>query len=171
LTFSQTSLVATLNGTLTNALAGGANKTLTFSVHATFTLTAISVTGTYTLNNPAVTITLNASDKQVATTDSVTLSFGFTRQGEAISFSGQLVTTGDIVDTVDAAIHVNGQPYASVRGNNLAVTFFDSNGVEIIDTTQKHDILVALEGIQFAVVIVISFSAALLAPIVNLLNS
>jgi hypothetical protein len=171
LTFSQTSLVATLSGTLTNALAGGANKTLTFSVHATFTLTAISVTGTYTLNNPAVTITLNASDKQVATTDSVTLSFGFTRQGEAISFSGQLVTTGDIVDTVDAAIHVNGQPYASVRGNNLAVTFFDSNGVEIIDTTQKHDILVALEGIQFAVVIVISFSAALLAPIVNLLNS
>jgi hypothetical protein len=171
LTFSQTSLVATLSGSLTNALAGGANKTLSFSVHANFTITTISVTGTYTLNNPAVTITLNASDRQVVTTDSVTLSFGFTRQGEAITFSGQLVTTGDIVDTVDAAIHVNGQPYASVRGNNVAVTFFDSNGVEIVDTTQKHDILVALESIQFAVAVVISFSAALLAPIVNLLNS
>jgi hypothetical protein len=171
LTFSQTSLVTTLSGSLTNALAGGANKTLSFSVHANFTITTISVTGTYTLNNPAVTITLNASDRQVVTTDSVTLSFGFTRQGEAISFSGQLVTTGGVVDTVDAAIHVNGQPYASVRGNNVAVTFFDSNGVEIIDTTQKHDILVALQGIQFAVVLVISFSSALLAPLVNLLNS
>jgi len=118
-----------------------------------------------------VTITLNASDRQVVTTDSVTLSFGFTRQGEAISFSGQLVTTADVVDTVDAAIHVNGQPYASVRGNSLDVKFYDANGVEIVDTTQKHDILVALQGIQFAVVVVISFSAALLAPIVNLLNS
>lgn len=171
LTFSQTTLVATLNGTLTNALAGGANKTLSFSVQANFTITTITVSGTYTLNNPAVTITLNATDKQVVTTDSVTLSFGFTRQGEAITFSGQLVTTGDVVDTVDAAIHVNGQPYASVRGNNLDVKFYDSSGVEIIDTTQKHDILVALESIQFAVVVVISFSAALFAPIVNLLNS
>ncbi len=171
LTFTQTSLVATLSGTLTNALAGSANKTLTFSVNATFTITTISVTGTYTLNNPAVTITLTASDRRVVTTDSVTLSFGFTRQGEAISFSGRLVTTGDVVDTVDAAIKVNGQPYASVKGNNLAVTFYDANGVAITDTTQQHDILVALEGIQFAVVLVISFSAALFAPIVNLLNS
>ncbi|HET9706700.1 MAG TPA: hypothetical protein VFP39_00205 [Gemmatimonadales bacterium] len=171
LTFSQTSLVATLSGTLTNALAAGANKTLTFGVHANFTITTITVTGTYTLNNPAVTITLNAADRQVAPTDSVTLSFGFTRQGEAITFSGQLVTTGDIVDTVDAAIKVNGQPYASVKGNNIDVKFYDSNGVEIIDTTQKHDILVALQGIQFAVVLVIGFSAALFGPIVNLLNS
>ena len=171
LTFSQTSLQANLSGTLTNALTGGANKTLTFSTQASFTLTAITVTGTYTLNNPAVTITLNASDKKVVATDSVTISFGFTRQGETISFAGLLVTTSDVVDTVDAAIHVNGQPYASVKGDNLAVRFYDSQGVEITDTTQKHDILVALEGIQFAVVLVISFSGALFAPIVNLLNS
>lgn len=171
LTFSQTSLVATLNGTLTNALTAGANKTLTFSVNANFTTTTITVHGAYALNNPAVTITLDAADKQVTTTDSAALNFGFTRQGEAITFTGQLVTTGNLVDTVDAAIKVNGQPYASVRGNNLNVTFYDSNGVEIIDTTQKHDILVALQGIQFAVVLVISFSAALFAPIVNLLNS
>ncbi|HET7248727.1 MAG TPA: hypothetical protein VFI79_02705 [Gemmatimonadales bacterium] len=171
LTFSQTSLVATLDGSLTNALGGGANKTLQFSVNATFTLTTITVHGTYSLNNPAVTITLDAADKQVTPTDSVTLAFKFTRQGEAITFSGLLVTTSDVVDTVDATIKVNGQPYASVRGNNLAVRFFDASGQEIIDTTQKHDILVALEGIQFAVVLVIQFSAALFAPIVNLLNS
>jgi hypothetical protein len=171
LTFSQTSLVATLTGTLTNALAAGANKTLTFSVNATFTITTITVHGTYALNNPAVTITLDAVDKQVLPTDSVTVNFGFTRQGEAITFAGQLVQTGTVLDTVDAAIKVNGQPYASVKGNNLAVSFYDSNGVEIIDTTQKHDILVALEGIQFAVVLVIQFSGVLFAPIVNLLNS
>ena len=103
-------------------------------------------------------------------TDSVTLNFGFTRQGEAITFTGQLVTTGDLVDTVDAAIKVNGRPYASVKGDNLGVKFYDSNGVEIVDTTQQHDILVALRGIQFAVVLVIQFSAVLFAPIVNLLN-
>jgi hypothetical protein len=171
LTFSQTSLVATLTGTLTNAMAAGANKTLTFSVNANFTVTTITVHGTYALNNPAVTITLDAVDKQVLPTDSVTVNFGFTRQGEAITFAGQLVQTGDVLDTVDAAIKVNGQPYASVKGNNLAVNFYDSNGVEIIDTTQQHDILVALEGIQFAVVLVIQFSAVLFAPIVNLLKS
>jgi hypothetical protein len=66
LTFSQTSLVATLDGSLTNALGGGANKTLQFSVNATFSLTTITVHGTYSLNNPAVTITLDAADKQVA---------------------------------------------------------------------------------------------------------
>ena len=171
LTFSQTSLVATLDGSLTNAAAGSTNKTLTFHVLATFTPATINVNGTYTLNNPAVTITLNAADKQALPTDSVTLNFSFTRQGEAISFAGQLVTTADVVDTVDAAIHVNGQPYASVRGNNLGVTFFNAQGQPITDTTQQHDILVALEGIQFAVVLVIQFSAALFAPIVNLLNS
>lgn len=170
LTFSQTSIVATLDGSLSNALAGGANKTLQFSVAATFTLTTITVHGTYALNNPAVTMTLDASNK-VAPTDSVTLVFTFTRQGEAITFQGLLVTTSDVVDTVDAAIKVNGQPYASVRGNNLAITFFDASGQEIIDTTQKHDILVALEGIQVAVVLMISFTGALFAPIVNLLNS
>ena len=166
-----TSLVATLDGTLTNALSGGGNKTLTFHVLANFTVAEITVNGTYTLNNPAVTITLNAADKKVSTTDSVTVNFGFTRAGEAITFAGTLVTTGDVVDTVDAAIHVNGQPYASVRGSSLGVTFFDAQGQPITDTTQQHDILVALEGIQFAVVLVIQFSAALFAPIINLLNS
>ncbi len=170
LTFSQTSLVATLTGSLTNALSGAGNKTLTFSVTANFTVTAISVHATYALNNPAVTITLDATDTKVVTTDSVSLTFSFTRQGETIGFAGQLVTTSDVVDTVDAAIKVNGQPYASVRGNSLGVTFYDSNGQEIIDTTQQHDILVALQGIQFAVVLVIQFTAALFSPIVNLLN-
>ncbi len=170
LTFGQTSLVADLNGTLSNALPGGANKTLTFSVSASFTITTITVHGTYALNNPAVTITLDAADKKVTPTDSVTLAFGFTRQGETVTFTGQLVTTSDVVDTVDASIKVNGQAYASVRGNSLGITFFNPAGQPITDTTQQHDILVALEGIQFAVVLVIQFSAALFAPIVNLLN-
>lgn len=171
LTFGASSVNASLTGSLTNALQGGANKTLSFNVSASFAVGLISVTATYTLNNPAVTIVLDATDKQVAATDSVTLTFGFTRQGETVGFAGLLVTTSDVVDTVDAAIKVNGQPYASVRGNNISVTFYDHAGTPITDTTQQHDILVALEGIQFAVVLVIGFTAALFAPIVNLLNS
>ena len=69
------------------------------------------------------------------------------------------------------SVTVNGQPYASVKGNNLGVTFYDADGNPITDTTHQHDILVALEGIQFAVVLVIGFTAALFGPIVNLLGS
>jgi len=170
LTFGASTVTATLTGSLTNALPGGGNKTLTFSVTANFTTTVITVHATYTLNNPAVTIVLDATDKQVLPTDSVTVVFSFTRQGETVGFSGLLVTTSGVVDTVSAAIKVNGQPYASIKGNNLGVTFYDSNGDPITDTTHQHDILVALEGIQFAVVLVIDFTAALFGPIVNLLG-
>ncbi len=125
---------------------------------------------TYTLNNPAVTIVLAATDVQALPKDSVNLAFGLTRQGETVGFTGFLVTTSGTVDTVSAAITVNGQPYATVKGNNLGVTFYDADGNPITDTTHQHDILVALEGIQFAVVLVIGFTAALFGPIVNLLG-
>jgi hypothetical protein len=170
LTFSQTSLVATLTGSLTNALAGAGNKTLTFIVSANFTLAAITVQATYTLNNPAVTIVLHATDVQALPRDSVTLGFGFTRQNETVTFAGFLVTTSGTVDTVSAAIAVNGQPYATVKGNSLGVTFYDAAGSPVTDTTHQHDILVALESIQFAVVLVIGFTSALFGPIVNLLG-
>lgn len=171
LTFSQTSLVANLQGSLTNALAGGANKTLTFNAAGNFTLASITAQATYALNNPAVTLQLTATDVQMTTTDSVTLAFAMTRQGETIGFNGLVKTTSGSVDTVAAAIKVNNQPYASVNGNNLGVTFYDHAGNPITDTTQQHDILVALEGVQFAVVLIISFTSALFGPIVNLLSS
>jgi hypothetical protein len=171
LTFGASTLRATLNGSLTNALPGAGNKTLTFNVTVDFTIITITVHATYTLNNPAVTIVLAATDVQALPRDSVNLAFGLTRQGETVGFTGFLVTLSGTVDTVAAAITVNGQPYATVKGNNLGVTFYDADGNPITDTTHQHDILVALEGIQFAVVLVIGFTAALFGPIVNLLGS
>jgi hypothetical protein len=171
LTFGASTLTATLNGSLTNALPGGGNKTLTFTATADFTASTITVHATYTLNNPAVTLVLAATDVQTLPKDSVDLAFALTRQGETVGFTGFLVTTSGTVDTVSAAITVNGQKYATVKGNNLGVTFYDADNNPITDTTHQHDILVALEGIQFAVVLVIGFTAALFGPIVNLLSS
>jgi len=171
LTVTQSSLEATLTGSLTNALPGAANKVLTFNAIGNFTLSSITAQATYALNNPAVTLQLNATDVVLATADSVTLVFAMTRQGETIGFTGLLKTTNGSVDTVTADIKVNNQPYASVKGDAAGVTFYDHTGAEIVDTTQQHDILVALEGVQFAVVLVISFTSALFGPIVNLLSS
>ena len=171
LTFGASTLTATLNGSLTNALPGGGNKTLTFTATADFTASTITVHATYTLNNPAITLVLAATDVQTLPKDSVDLAFALTRQGETVGFTGFLVTTSGTVDTVSAAITVNGQKYATVKGNNLGVTFYDADNNPITDTTHQHDILVALEGIQFAVVLVIGFTAALFGPIVNLLSS
>jgi hypothetical protein len=164
-------LTAVLHGTVTNALQGGANKTLTFSVNATFTLSGVAAHATYTLNNPAFTITLDATDVRTLATDSVDVDLLVGRPNESVLFSGTLVTTSDVVDTVHAQIRVNGQVYASVRGNALGVTFYDKDDVVIQDTGAQHDILVALGRLAAVAEGVLLFTAALFDPIVNLLNS
>ena len=163
-------LTATVSGTVTNALQAPANKTLSFSVLATFSLTNVTVHATYTLNNPAFTIGLDATDRRTLLTDSVTVDFLISRPNEAVRFTGLLVTTSGVVDTVVAQIKVNGQTYATVKGNATGVTFYDSQGVVIQDTAAQHDILVALDRIRDVAEGVLLFTAALFDPIINLLT-
>ena len=55
---------------ITNGLSGGANKTLTFSVTITGSSSSVTLTSSYTLNNPAVTVqeTVTITDDGTTTT-------------------------------------------------------------------------------------------------------
>lgn len=152
---------AGLVGSLSNGLSGAANRTLTFNVGATLTGATETVHATYTLNDPSLQVFLDASDvKLQQLTDSVTLDFGFLRAAEVVSLSGLFVTTGGVLDTVTAAIGVNGSGYASVLGNAAGVTFYDHYGVPIHDT----DVLVALADLRAAAIAVLDLTAALPNP-------
>ena len=152
---------AGLVGSLSNGLTGGASKTLTFNVSAGFTGATDTVHATYSLNNPAIAIVLDASDVMVRqSTDSVTVTFTFTRPGEALSLAGLVVTTSGAVDTVALGFGVNGHAYASVLGNAAGGTFYDHDGVPIQDT----DVLVALADLRDAVIFMLELTAALLNP-------
>jgi hypothetical protein len=163
-------LTATATGSVSNALQPPANKTLTFRVTASFTLESVTVDATYTLNNPAFTIALNAIDVRTLVTDSVDVDLLVVRPNEAVRFTGVLKTTSNVVDTVFAQITVNAQLYASVKGNAAGVTFYDRNNVPIQDVGAQHDILVALDYLSDVAEGVLVFTAALFEPIINLLS-
>lgn len=170
LTFGLGTVTATLSGSVTNALQPPANKTLSFSATATFSLDQITVHATYTLNNPAFTVVLDIADANSQPTDTVDVEVLISRPNEAVRFTGSLVTTGNVVDTVSAAITVNAQLYARLEGNAAGVTFYDRNGAPIEDTATQHDILVALDHIRHVAQGVLTFTAALFQPIINLLT-
>ncbi len=156
---------AGLAGSLSNGLTGGARNTLTFSVNAGFTGATDTVHATYTLNNPAIAIVLDAKDVMVRPhTDSVTVTFTFTRPGEALSLAGLVLTTSGVLDTVALGFGVNGHAYASVLGNAASETFYDHNGLPIGDTAGQHDVLVALDDLRNAVICMLELTTALLNP-------
>lgn len=170
LTFGLGSLTAQLTGSVTNALQPPANKTLTFNAVATFSVLDITVHASYALNNPAFTVTVDVQDVRVAPTDSVFVDVLISRPREAVKFTGLLVTTSGAVDTVMASITVNSQLYATVKGNAVGVSFYDHNGAQIQDTATEHDILVALDEIRHVAEGVLTFTAALFQPLLNLLG-
>lgn len=164
------SVTATVSGFLTNGASGAANKTLTFAVNASVTLTTVTAQATYALNNPAVTIFLNATATSLQGVETVSVTFSFTRAGEAVQLKGYLTTTNAVLDTVSAEIRVNGQLYASVEGNANGVTFYDKDGNVITDAGAQHDVVEALDHLRHAVEETIEFMDALFNPIGNLLT-
>ncbi|MGH7538111.1 MAG: hypothetical protein ACREMF_05720 [Gemmatimonadales bacterium] len=169
LTFGAGTVTATVNGLITNGLAPGANKTLTFDVTATLSFTSATVDATFTLNNPSISIVLDASVTRSGQTETVTVSFTFTRPGETVRLQGTSQTTAGALDTLSAEIRVNGQVYATLEGNAQGVTFFDANGDVIQDAGAQHDILVALDHLREAVEDTLEFIEDLFDPIENLL--
>ena len=135
-------VTATVSGSLSNGAAGDANKTLTFDISATLTLTSADVNASFALNNPAVTIQLHlTSERTIEGQETVTIDFTITHPGESIRLTGSFVKTGGVLDTLNAEIRVNGQVFATVAGNALGVTFYDKDGHVIEDTEQQHQIL------------------------------
>jgi hypothetical protein len=164
------SLTATVSGFVTNGASGGANKTLTFDVNAQVTLITVTAQATFTLNNPVVTIFLNATATSLQGTETVSVTFSFTRPGETVQLKGSVTTTNAVLDTVTAEIRVNGQLYASVEGNASGVNFYDKDGNVITDAGAQHDVIEALDHLRAAVEETIEFIDALFNPIGNLLT-
>jgi len=170
LTFGVGMVTAAVDGFVTNGAGGGANKTLTFDVSATLTLSSASVNATFTLNNPAITIVLIATANFAGATETVTVDFTFTRPGETVRLQGSLTTTNSVVDTITAQIRVNGQVFATLEGNAQGVTFYDANGDVIQDAGAQHDVLEALHHLREAVEDTLEFIEDLFDPIENFLN-
>lgn len=164
------SLTAAVTGFVTNGLNGGANKTLTFSVAATLTFTSATAHASFSLNNPAISIVLDATLTSANGTDTVDVTFTFTRAGETVRLAGSIVTTNSVLDTLHAEIRVNGQVYATIEGNANAVTFYDKDHVVITDVGAQHDILVALDHLRDAVEETLDFIEDLFNPIENLVG-
>jgi len=133
---------ATVSGFISNGGAGEANKTLTFDISATLTLSSADVNASFALNNPAVTIQLHlTSERTIEGQETVTIDFTITHPGESIRLQGTFVKTGGVLDTLNAEIRVNGQVFATVAGNALGVTFYDKDGNVIEDSEQQHAVL------------------------------
>jgi hypothetical protein len=165
------SVTVTVTGLVTNGASGGANKTLNFSVSATLTLTSATVHAAFTLNNPLVSVVLDAEATSAQGTETVSVTFTFTRAGETVRLQGSIVTTNHVLDTLSAEIRVNGQVYASLEGNATGVTFYDKDGNVITDVAAQHDVLEALDHLRHAVEETLDFIEDLFDPIENLLSS
>ena len=115
---TSASFMASVTGTITNGLAGSANKTLTFSLSITGNTSSVTLTSTYTLNNPAVTVQETVTILDDGTTTTLTINFTFTRTGETIQLSGTLSAsdaTGD--GTINLTFKVNGSTFATITGS------------------------------------------------------
>ncbi len=120
------SFTASAIGMLSNGLAGGANKTLTFTATFTASPGSVSATATFTLNNPAVTVT--ESESLVSGQDTVlTLHFGFARPGESITLDGTVrIHLG--VATINVTIKIGGATFATITGPLSNPTITEPNG-------------------------------------------
>lgn len=121
------SFTASATGTVSNGLAGDANKTLTFSVTFAASPVGVSATATFTLNNPAVTVTLSESLQVSGQDTTITVHFGFTRPGETITLDGT-VTIHQGVTTVAVTVKVNGESFANITGPFSNPTITHPNG-------------------------------------------
>jgi hypothetical protein len=170
LTAGVGSVTVTVTGLVTNGASGGANKTLSFSVSATLTLTTATVHAAFTLNNPALSVVLDAAATSAMGSETVSVTFTFTRPGETVRLQGSIATTSHVLDTLSAEIRVNGQVYATVAGNASGVTFYDKDGNVITDAGAQHDVLEALDHLRHAVEHTLDFIEDLFDPIENLLS-
>ena len=134
---------ATATGSVSNGLAGDANKTLTFSVTFTASPVAVSGTATFTLNSPAVTITLSETLQVSGQDTTITVHFGFTRPGETITLDGT-VTIHQGVATADVTVKVNGGTFATITGPLSNPTIMHPNGQPL--TADELEALTTLFG-------------------------
>jgi hypothetical protein len=115
---TSSSFMASVTGTITNGLAGAANKTLTFNVEITGTSSSVTLASSYTLNNPTVTVLETVTSADDGTTTTLTLDFTLTAAGDTVQLTGTVSVsdaTGD--GTVNLTFKVNGGTFATITGS------------------------------------------------------
>jgi hypothetical protein len=129
---SSESFAASVSGTISNGLGGAANKTLTFDVTISGSLSSATMTSTFTLNHPAITVgeTLTIADDGSTTT--LTINFTFTGTGETINIGGTVaISDADGSDTVGLTCKVNGGAFATVTGSSDNSKFTKAAGGQL----------------------------------------
>jgi len=140
---TSTSFSASVTGSISNGLAGGANKTLTFSVSIVGNTSSVTFTSSYSLNNPAVTVqeTVMATDDGITTT--LTLNFTFTRPVETVAIAGTIaVSDADLSATFNLTFRLNGSTLATVTGTTSSPVIARNGGGEL--TLAEREALTAL---------------------------
>ena len=170
-TAGATDVTATVSGFISNGAAGGSNKTLTFDVTATLTLSSADVNASFALNSPSVALQLHlTSVRSIEGQETVTLDFSITHPGETLRLQGLFVNTAGVLDTLNAEVRVNGQVFATVAGNALGVTFYDRAGHVIEDTEQQRAILHVLRHLLNLAEDVFEFIEDLFDPVEQFVN-
>ncbi len=135
---TSSSFTATVSGTITNGLAGSANKTLTFSTSITGSSSSITMSCSFTLNNPAVTIQETVTVADNGTTTTVTMDFSLTSTGETVAITGTVaVSDADGSTTVNLSFKVNGGSFATLTGSFSNPTLTRAGGGQF--TTAERD--------------------------------
>jgi hypothetical protein len=114
---NSSAFTASVVGTVTNGLAGNANKTLSFNIGVSGSSTSITLTVSLALNNPAVTVQETVTVVDDGTTLTLTVSFTFTRPGESVRLAGSVaILHADGSATFNVTVTVNGGTYCTVTG-------------------------------------------------------
>ncbi len=160
-TASATSVRAVAEGFISNGLTAGANKTLTFDETFNVSQTGVSVSATFSLNNPALTFTLNESITFSGDALVLSATFRIVQPGETISFSRRVTLDLNTNSaTVHAAVWVNGHPVATIDGDANTAQWVDAGGEPL-----TADDLAALERLDQAAQEFLDVVASMFAPI------
>jgi len=134
---TSAAFTASVTGTITNGLAGGANKTLTFSVTITGSTSSVTLTSSYALNNPVVAVQETVTISDDGTTTTLGLDFTFTRPAETITIAGTVAVTDATGDgTVNITFKVNGSTFATLTGTTTNPTFTKAGGGQLTTSEQ-----------------------------------
>jgi hypothetical protein len=155
---SVTSSTATVSGTISNGLTGGANKTLTFDEAVTFNPNSARVQASFVLNNPAISLQLNESFSSDGSNIFINADFRIIQNGETIRTVGRITintTNVNLSSTISITVSVDGHPVASINGDptNPATQWVDAGGnpLTVADLVALDHLFDALEAFQEAV--------------------
>ena len=137
-------------------MSAGANKTLSFDESFTVNAGGASVSATFALNNPAITLMLNESVTFSDPNIIINADFRLIQNGETIRTVGR-VTINTLDGSIDAnvTVYVDGHPVASISGDPTSpgTQWVDAGGqpLTIADLEALDHLFDALENFQEAV--------------------